>query len=256
MITINTSKQPPNWVKYVILVSIIILGVAIYKGCVRFSKGGAQAIDTKGRMDRLVKDSAEASHELIDLKNQVQVIDGQLGVAKNKESIYMDSFRVLNDHINNLKKRYRPVAPSNDTSVTVVPNDYIVDCADCFMTIEKAQKLGVQYRADLDHVNSLNESKVDLLSGKVSILEKQNVSLNKNYRSLLDSVTNKKSELRRTLFFSLSALSINQIFPNAIGAGFLYEDKRRRIYGAKYYVSEHGPIYQADFSLPLSLKFK
>jgi predicted nuclease with TOPRIM domain len=256
VITINNSNTPPKWVVFLMLVILGVLIVALYKGCQNYNRNESKGIDVKGRIERLVKDSVDVHNEIKDLKTQLQVIDGELGASNNKNAAYLDSFRVLNDHINSLKKRYKPITPNKDTSVTVVPNEYVVDCADCFMTIEKVQQLGVQYKADLDHVNALNKSKVDLLSGKVSILEKQNVSLNKNYRSLLDSVTSKKSELKRTLFFSLSALSINQIFPNAIGAGFLYEDKRRRVYGAKYYVSEHGPIYQADFSLPLSLKFK
>lgn len=256
VITINDSKQPPNWVKYVILISLIILAVGIYKGCMRFSKSDTQSIDVNGRIDGLVKDSIETKNKLQENKTHIEFLDGQLALFNNKNDLYLDSFRLLNDHIIALKKRYKSVRPSEDTTVTVVPNEYIVDCADCFASIDKAQQLGIRYKSQLDNSVSLNNSKVNLLNDRISLLEKQNTQLGKSYRGLLDSTAKLAPSLRRTLFVTGGLMSINQVFPNAIGGGFLYEDKKRRVFGAKYYISKYGTVYQAEFSLPLSLKIK
>lgn len=245
-----------NWFIFGTLLIFGLIMFGLIKGCEQYNKTQDQLVDYKGRVEKLAQDSIEYSKQAIEYKNQNELIDGQLEVANNRNSLYLDSFRLLNDHINDLKKRYREVTPNEDTTVTLVPNSYISDCADCFTSIEKAQHLGLRYKAELDNADYLNKSKVNVLSNRISLLEKQNVQLGKNYRSLLDSASKQKPELRRTLFLSMGAMSINQAFPNAIGAGFMYEDKKRRIYGAKYYISEYGSIYQADLSLPLSLKFK
>jgi hypothetical protein len=137
-----------------------------------------------------------------------------------------------------------------------VPNEYIEDCSGCFSALDKAQQLGLRYKLELDNKDNLTKSKVKVLDNRINILENQNAQLNKSYRSLLDSTNKKAYTLRRTLFATIGAMSINQIMPNAIGGGFLYEDKKRRIFGVKYYISEYGSIYQGEISLPLSLKFK
>lgn len=253
----NNSKRPSNLVIGFILLVLLALAIGLYKGCERFNRGGGAQIDTKGRIEKLMKDSAETHKELADLKIQVSVIDGQLDISNNQTSVYIDSFRILNAHINDLRKRYKAIVPPpDDTSLTLVPGAFIVDCGDCFTSIEKAQQLGVKLKAELDNVDYLNKLKVNALNNAISLLEMKNTQLRKDYKSLIDSTSNRKSELRRTLFLSLGAMAINQTFPNAVGAGFLYEDKKRRVYGVKYYISEYGPIYQADVSLPLSLKFK
>lgn len=256
MITINNSKNPPNWVIALLLIMLGLLILALYKGCQNYNRNETKEIDAKGRIEKLLKDSTRTQNELQELRNEKDVIDGQLDISNNQRIAYIDSFRLLNDHINALRKRYKAIEPpAEDTSLTLVPGAYIADCSDCFTSIEKAQELGIKLKAQLDNADYLNKSKMNVLNNTISLLEMKNTQLRKDYKSLIDSTSNKKSELRRTLFLSLGAMAINQTFPNAIGAGFLYEDKKRRVYGAKYYISSHGPIYQADFSLPLSLKF-
>ena len=254
MITINNSNKPPKWMMYVILILLVLLICALYRGCRQYDGSGrVDSVDTKGRLKRLINDSIENSKQLADNSIQRELLEGQLEVSDNKNTAYLDSFGVLNAIINNLKKRHKPVTASIDTNVTTVPNDYIEDCSGCFAALGQAQQLGLRYKSELDNKDNLTRSKIKVLDNRIGILEKQNAQLGKSYRSLLDSSKN-APVLRRTLFATIGAMSINQIMPNAIGGGFLYEDKRRRIFGLKYYVSEYGSVYQGEISFPLSLK--
>lgn len=256
MITINNSNKPPKWVIYAMLILLVLLVCSLYRGCKQFNHDESHVLNSKRRIDQLVRDSIENKKQLDENKIQIEFLDGQIALSENKDDLYLDSFRTLNNHITELKKRYRAVTPSEDTTVTLVPNAYIVDCADCFTSIDKAQQLGLRYKAQLDNADYLNKSKVKALDNRISLLEKQNAKLGKDYRSLIDSVSVAPPSLRRTLFVTVGTMSVNQSFPNAIGGGFLYEDKKRRIFGAKYYISKYGSIYQGEVSFPLSLKFK
>ena len=244
-----------NWVVFALLLCIGLLIFALIKGCNNIGTSKAQLVDYKGRIDKLEKDSIEFSKQLIDNSTQKELLEGQIEIADNKNIAYLDSFRTLNGYINVLKKRYKPVTPNIDTNITTVPNQYIEDCAGCFSALDKAQQLGLRYKSDLDNKDNLNLSKVNLLNKRIGILENQNAKLGNSYRSLLDSAS-KQQGIRRTLFLSLGAIAINQTLPNGIGGGFLYEDKKRRVYGGRYYISRYGSVYQADISFPLSLKFK
>lgn len=241
---------------YAMLILLILLAYALYRECRQSYEGEVNPVDIQGRLKRLINDSIESSKKLADNSIQRELLEGQLEVADNKNTAYLDSFGVLNSVLNGLKKRYKPVVASVDTNVTTVPNEYIEECSGCFAAIDKAQQLGLRYKSELDNKDNLTKSKIKVLDNRISILENQNVQLGKSYRSLLDSTNKAVPALRRTLFATIGAMSINQIMPNAIGGGFLYEDKRRRIFGAKYYVSKYGSIYQGEISLPLSLKFK
>jgi hypothetical protein len=72
----------------------------------------------------------------------------------------------------------------------------------------------------------------------------------------LDSSQKQQSKLeqRRTLFFKMGALAINQSLPNGIGIGAMYQDKRKRIFSVGYYITEYKTVYQAEVAFPLSLR--
>jgi hypothetical protein len=236
------------------LILLVLLICALYRGCRQFNKDETSAVDINGRIERLLKDSTEKSKQLKENKLQNELLDGQIELANNKNELYLDSFRLLNDYISSLKKRYKPIVPSIDTNVTTVPNEYIENCSGCFVALDKAQQLGLRYKSDLDNKDRLNLSKINTLNSRIGILEKQNIQLKTDYVSLLDSTKALTPTLKRTLFATIGAMAINQSFPNAIGGGLLYEDKKRRIFGAKYYISKYGSIYQGEVSFPLSLK--
>lgn len=236
----------------IVLVLLGILILALYKGCVVYKKTGKEMVDYKSRIETLEKDSAETASLLKANSDSLEFINGQLGVHENREAAFNDSFRVLNNRITALRKVHKPISPSVDTNVTTVPNEYINECEGCYDALASAQDKGLKYKAELDNKDQVYLSKLNTLNRRIKILETQNSKLSKDYRGALDSMP---SGLKRTLFFTVSAMSVSSVLPNAIGAGFMYEDKRRRIYGAKYYVSNVGPIYSAELSFPLSLRF-
>jgi hypothetical protein len=243
-------------IKILIFVGIVLLVIALVKGCNNNKKKESQIIDLQGRIDRYMQDSIESAENLSLNRDTLEGISTQLIFANaNYEKVVYENTELGKRNMALLAK-HKVVTPSLDTSITTVPNEYINDCESCFTSLNQSQELSVRFRAEADNKEQLLLSKINVQNNRVNYLEKINAQCNKNYKSLLDSSTNKKQELRRTLFFSLGAMAIKQNLPNAIGAGLLYEDKRRRIFGASYYIGAYGSVYQAQVAFPLSLRTK
>lgn len=253
-ITIN--NKTPKWPIYVILILIGILIVALYKGCDNSKKHKATTIDLTGRINSLNDDNIRLAKEKEDLKLSVQVQEGQLEISDNKLLSLTENLEKANDRIATLLKKHVPIKPSSDSSTTLVPNEFINQCSECFSELESGQRLVTQYRAEKDNQEQIFKSQLATKDKLIKAIEKSNVVLAESYKELLDStdLMQNKLEQRRTLFFKLGALAINQPMPNGIGAGLMYQDKRKRIFSIGYYVTEYKTVYQAEVAFPLSLR--
>lgn len=227
----------------------------MYRGCKNNKKKEAATASLQQRVDKLIEDSIRKEEELAENALTLEYADGQLSLSQIRVGVLEDSQVVLNDQITALRKRHVPITPNPDTNITTVPNQYINDCEGCFVALGKSQDLGLRYKAEADNRESLNLSKMNALNNRVKILELYNDQLSGDYRSVLDSLRKEKPSIRRTLYFSLGTMAIGQNLPNAVGAGFLYQDKKKRIFGVKYYIGKES-IYQAEVAIPLSLRFK
>lgn len=253
---ITVNNKTPRWPIYVMLVLIGLLAIALYKGCKNVKSNKVTPIAIKERIKKLEEDSAKSAKEINELKSAIQVQEGQLELSDNKLLSLTENLGAANERITALLRKHIPIQPSLDTNVTTVPNQFINECAECFTELENGQKEVIKYKAEKDNQEQIFRSQLATKDKLIKAIEKSNVVLAESYKELLDSteLMQNRLEQRRILYFKMGALAINQPMPNGIGAGFMYQDKRKRIFSIGYYITEYKTVYQAEVAFPLSLR--
>jgi hypothetical protein len=158
--------------------------------------------------------------------------------------------------INALLARYVAIPPDTDTSVTLVPNEYIENCADCFGELENGKELVKKANAERDNLDQLYRSKINVQDTRIKGLEIEKGGLNKQYNTLktrndsLTSVVNPGGKLYLSWGVMWGPL------PRMAGAGLLYQNKRNVLWGAKWYYGAQGHMVETSINFPLSLRHK
>jgi len=192
-----------NWV---ILIVLGILIVALIRGCQnnKFSLGEIQQLK-----ERINNDSVKMVEDSISYANRIEYAEGKLELNYTQYISAADSLRSAEIRINKLLARYKPIKPSIDTSITTVPNEYIVDCAECFNELEHDKELVKYYQARVDslkstlHIKSkiqeqriqqLNEEKAKIGSLEDFINEYRNAQINPTEQFLIDELNCRKNK--------------------------------------------------------------
>lgn len=256
------NKRKYNWL---ILGLLVVIGLAIM-GLLRTCKSvkNNPQINLSERVKKLLDDSVKNAINEDVYQHTIEYQDGQLALSDNKIASLTISLDSANDRISALIKKYKIKwsaltngAENTDTSMTMVPGAFVADCSSCFQELEKGQQSVLKYKAEKDNQEYLFKTQIKTKDSRINNLELINKGITSSYRSLLDSTKKiNSSPVRRTLYFKLGMLAINQTFPNSAGMGLLYQDKMKRMFGVGLYVSPFGSIYSADIAFPLSLKRK
>jgi hypothetical protein len=245
-----------NWAVFGLLVGIGLLIFALYRGCSNVKENAALSINYKERIRKLENDSIEEAKQRAAYYDTTEFLNVQLALSDNKLLSLTENLGKANDRIATLLKKHVPIEPNPDTNVTLVPNEYIEDCSGCFSELKNGQQLVLKYKTEKENQEKLFKSQISTKDSRINSLEIKNLQLISSYGTLLDSSQKQQSKLeqRRTLFFKMGALAINQSLPNGIGIGAMYQDKRKRIFSVGYYITEYKTVYQAEVAFPLSLR--
>lgn len=239
-----------------VLILIGVLLVALMRGCKNNQHSEALVVNYEHRVADLINDSIEKSKQLIEYTNANELLDGQLSLSNNKLLSLNEDLGNANTRITALLNKHVPIKPSPDTSVTLVPNSFVDDCAGCFKELRNGQQLVKQYKAEKENQFNLLSGRINLKDNRIKELETSNMRITSNYRSLLDSTSKfqDKNKPHGRLYLSWGVLW--KPFPWAAGAGIMYQNKRNLIWGAKWYYSAQGTLIETSINFPLSLKFK
>lgn len=250
----------PNWLKLTTLVIIVVIVFALIHGCrnsnLQLSENNTLKLANDSLSKRIYKDSVYNGQSLTDYKFHIQVQDGLISIQENKLESISDTLDKANKRITQLLAKYKPVTPNPDTNLTIVDSSYIQDCAQCFTELQQQQNHVAIFRAEMDKLQNTLNSKINTQQLRIDELGREQVQSNKNLNDCraITEAYQKKSELRRRIFLSMGVMSINSIMPNAAGLGAMYQDKRYRIIGFRYYTSQYGGVKALDIHLPLSLR--
>lgn len=244
-----------------VILGICLLIFTLIKGC------------NNAESDKEVISLLEEKNALLDKKNQalelaslqskkdfqdsLEFVNDQLSLKEAQKEATEEKLDAANTRINDLLKRYTPVVPS-DTGTTMVPNDYIADCSDCFGELGREQKLVNQYRKEIDEKDAFADKITVIYNKRIDQLEHEKQQSNKlanDYKEVAQMAI-KKADPRRIVYLSLAGITINSILPNGVGGGLKYQDKKKRIFGVKVIGSNVGTIYEGELSLPLSFRRK
>lgn len=238
-----------------VLIFIGVLLVALIRGCKNNQHNEALVVNYEHRVADLINDSIEKEKQLTEYINANEVLDGQLSLSNNKLLSLNEDLDKANDRISLLLNKHVPIKPSLDTNVTLAPNSFIDECADCFKELRNGQQLVKQYKSEKETQFNLLSSKINLKDNRIRELETSNMQITSNYKSLLDSTSRfqDKNKPHGRLYLSWGVLW--SPWPVAAGAGLMYQNKRNLIWGAKCYYGKGGTTVETSINFPLSLKF-
>lgn len=245
-------------VKGIILFVIILIAFLLIRGCQYAKNKAAENVALHEALDSLViQQEGERAVSQENRKNydaSLEYANGIIELRNNQVATRESELHAANDRITALLNRHIQLSPSTDTSVTVAPNEYIQDCESCFQELATKQQLIKLYVEENKELDSAHLSKETIQDARISQISDENKRLS---ATLNDCLSLAKSQLktlqpRRKVLFSMA--SIWTPIPKAVGAGFLYQDKRGRQFGLKGYVSEWGTLGETEINLPLSFK--
>lgn len=249
-----------GWTCAALLIGICLLIFLLIRGC--SSTNTTQQENAKLQSDlstlKTVSDKEAAEHESDNklFQDSLNVANAQLTLKSNQLVSTSYDLADANKKVTDLLSKYKAIHPNNDTSITTVPNEYISDCADCFGQLAAGQQLVSRYKAENDNISSAFKNKISILENKVVQLNAINDNLKGTVNDAMEiaKAQQNKAEIRRTLYFTLGAIAVNKAYPTGVGGGLMYSDKRKRLFGVNYFVTNIGPVYQAQLSMPLSFK--
>lgn len=242
--------HPLIGIGFFILIGVLIIALA--RGCSNERRAASAVIDIKGRITNLYQDSIEQAKQLEAYKDTIKFNEGQLSISKNKELALNEDLDKANGRISILLRKHVPIKPSpSDTGIITVPMEYVNECADCFNELDNGVQLVRKYKAEKDNQEQIYKSQLGVKDNRIKTLELYNTSIEKDYKSLLDSASTSKR--KGMMYFSFGVLWTAYV-PRSAGAGLMYQDKRLRQYGVKGYFGAHKPIIETQVNLPLSLR--
>lgn len=244
-----------------LIIPLAVLLILLF-GVIRSRKNTDNALAENKHLTELntkrVVDSAQLADQILEYKDRVELQDGQLALRDNQLNAKGDSLDAANERIKSLLLKHRPIEPSADTNITVVPNEYIQDCEGCYTELAKGRDMVMNYKGAADDIRREYAVRKKGDSIQIAKLTLRAMNLTGTLRDAISAAAIERENGRptRKILVSIGTLFIDANFPNAIGGGGGYQDRYNRIFAAKYYVSKYGGIKQFDVFIPLSFKRK
>jgi hypothetical protein len=246
--------QINKWLIVAILVGVVILVFTLVRGCQNGERAAALVINSDSLTNKLKQDNINLVNQLAANADTTQFLEGQLSLSHNKEIALNENLDKANARITNLLSKHVPIKPSPyDTGSTVVPNDYIVDCHDCFEELGNGQQLVRKYKAEKDNQEQIYKGQLNVKDNRINHLEKANKEVTSSYMALID-ITKDIGKPKGKLYLSWGIMW--GPLPRMAGAGAMYQTPRSLILGAKWYYGAAGHMVETTLNFPLSLKFK
>lgn len=237
-----------------------ILGIAIVLLIITRIQGCQSERKLANQIFQIVQQKKNDSLQSQKNKEQYNITIGQIKEKQKKDSAdrssIRDSLNKANKHIDDLLAKYKPITVDNDTGTTICPNQFIIDCSDCFNTLPYYQGLAKRYIIKSDSLATDSKTKDSVNEKRIAELEQEK---NQETIRLSDCLSLKtpeeKPQYSGILFGNLSTVGINNFIPTGLGGGLTYQDDRFRQIGANIHFSNRGNIYTIHVSSPL-IKFK
>lgn len=142
-----------------------------------------------------------------------------------------------------------------DTATTLVPNEFISDCQGCFVNLEKTTGLVDRYKNDINKLQDNWDKQNQLYQKRFKELDAEKLGFYNKINSLAKEQQKAADQLKPHGRLYLSGGILWSPVPVGIGAGFMYQNKRNIMWGAKWYYGKYGQTVETEINLPLSFKF-
>jgi len=244
-----------------LVLTVIILAILSINGCHNSNKRleyvQVLARQSDSLRQALIGLNQESLSNKKEFENALSVTSGQLALKDNQvqaTSLKLDS---ANKRIQFLLKNRTIVTPS-DSSTTTVPNDFITECSTCFSELETQNKLVNTYKKQIDERDEVAATMTINYTNRISKLEaekKQAFDIAAEMGRTSDEAI-KKLQPRRMMYLTLGAMGKKEDVLMGVGAGLMYQDKHKRMFGAVAFGTNQGVIYTGQLTFPLAFRRK
>lgn len=247
----------PSWLKFLILIGIGVLIVALIKGC---KNNKEQADDIKAlvrisdSLKAITRDAVIGWNESEkQYRDSLEFERGQRLLAEaQKERVEDDLMRANNENAVLLEKyKYHTYA---DTNMVSAPKEFIDDCKDCFTKLETTDRLSITYRKQVSDWSKKYERETSLLQNRISRVESERDVFHHKVDSFATAQKKAVDKIKQRGRLYLSWGVLYQPWPKYAGAGLMYQTKNNMIYGAKWYYGISGHLVETTINFPLSLR--
>lgn len=256
-----TIKLHP-FVLIALLLGIVIILFLLVRGCKHSENKDIENIVLKEALDSIAlkneRDSMAAVQHEKYYADSLQFVNGELSLQIVKREATEEKLLATTNNAAFWKQKYQSVKPDNDTSVTMVPNEFIADAHDCFDEVEKKNQLIKRYVRENHEIDSTNRIKERIQTNRIRQLGQERDAANLNLNECLTTAKRQLeiSKPRRKVFVSLGLIGERDYLIMGLGAGGFYMDKKEKMFGGNIYGTNRGPYVTANIMMPLSFKRK
>lgn len=247
----------PPWLKFLILIAVGILIIALIKGCRNNKQQSFENQKLKGLNDSLILVSKKASEawgkSKSEYEDSLEFERGQRMLSEAQKERVENELRdvnIVNKYLLDKYKYHKYI----DTGMVSTPKEFVDDCKDCFTQLEKTDRLSITYKAQVKDWGVKYERETGLLNNRIYKIEKER----DDYYNKVDSLTKAQGrsidKIRPKGRLYLSWGVIFGPHPRMAGAGVLYQNKRNVIWGGLWYYGTQGHMLQTTINFPLSFK--
>lgn len=242
----------------IIIASILILIVALFKGCkqgkmeVAAKEKAIQLADSALSVIKEYKTITEASAK--EFQDTIEYERGQselIRAQKERTENELDAALAINK---SLIEKHR-LSEYTDTSSMTVPNEYVTDCESCYTQLDATTKLSLKYKDDFGKATANWNSQRKSYETRLIQMDTEKT----NFLNKIGSLSAKQKEAAEKLKphgrLYLTWGVVWKPWPWATGAGLMYQTKNNMMYGAKWYYGSSGQMIETTLNFPLSIKF-
>jgi len=241
-----------------LIAGVLVLIVALIKGCSQSKlevaakeKAILYGDSIKATFDKYVSDSDSSTRLFQDSLGFERGQNILLENQKQRTEIKLDKLLSENKKLIAQHK----LAQYADTTATLVPHGFIVDCKSCFTKLEATTNLTLKYKSDYTKLKESwdRQDKIYQNGLRSMISERQKFNEKISYLTKQQQESIGKLKPHGRLYLSWGVLW--SPLPIAAGGGLMYQNKRNLIYGLKGYYGKGGTTIETTVNFPLSLRF-
>jgi hypothetical protein len=246
------------WVATVLIAGILILMVALFKGCRQNKLEVAAREKTQhiadSALSALKAYKAASDSSAKDFQDTLELTTGQLALAKEQNARLGSE---LQDALADNKKlidKHR-LAEYTDTTATIVPREYISDCEDCFVKLENTTQKANRFQNDLNNLQDKWDKQNQIYLKRFKQLDAEKLGFYNKINALAKEAKDASDKLKPHGRLYLSWEVLFGPWPKMAGGGFMYQTKYNLMYEANWLYGNQGHMVEASIKFPLSIKF-
>lgn len=243
----------------VFAIGIVLLVIALFKGCGKSAKETTakeralvladSALNVLKEYKLLGDSTAKKFQDTIEFERA----QGTLAdIQKERTEMELDKALAENGA---LIRKYK-MHQYTDTSAVWTPNEFISDCRDCFVKLERDSLMIGRYKNDINNIQSNWDRQTKIYQARFKELDAEKIGFYNKINSLTQQQKEAADKLvpHGRLYLSWGVLW--RPWPIGAGGGLMYQNKRNLIWGLKGYYGQGGTTVETTINFPLSLKFK